>query len=234
MTMKQVTDYELEGWIRSYKLTAENGRGCGHRMTWQQRVQYAVGHAVNDYFTLPPAVRLQTPIQVLLNRRWPRELSGFSDLAHYWEVYNRIVENLTLVTGMMVYDYPVALYENWTTKATKLDIRLSLIVQAVWQERGNPLQMKVQKFLVEDDEEMTDAFVHMVNVFWHNAFGRPPGEIEVYALLEGRRYSFAGESLSLSKSTDYMSLLVDTWEREARRENGEDQHSAGCLGTCGL
>ncbi|GIO38391.1 hypothetical protein J41TS12_32520 [Paenibacillus antibioticophila] len=234
MTMKQVADYELEGWIRSYKLAAGNGRECDQRMTWQQRVQYAIGHTINDYFTLSPAFRLHTSIQILLNRRWPRELSGFSDLTHYWEVYNRMVENLTLVTGMMIYDYPVALYENWTTEATELDMRLSLIVQAVWQEHGNPLQMKVQKFLVEEDEGIVDAFVHMVNVFWHSAFGRPPGEIEVYALMEGRRHSFTGESLSLSKSSDYVRLLVDTWEREARRRGGEDQQSAGCPGTCGL
>lgn len=228
MTMKQVADYELEGWIRSYKLTAGNGRGCRHRMTWQQRVQYAVGHVINDYFTLPPAVRLQTPVQVLLNRRWSRELGGFSDLTHYRKVYNLILENLTLVTGMMIYDYPVALYENWSTVITELEMELSLIVQAVWQERGNSMQMKVQKFLVEDDPEVVDAFVHLVNVFWHSAFGCPPGEIEVYALLEGRRYSFTGESLILSKSEDYLSLLVDAWEKEVQGGDCGSRQFVGC------
>lgn len=229
MMIKQVADYELESWIRSYKLTGGNGRGRGQSMTWQQRVQYVVGHAINDYFTLPPAVRLHTPIQVLLNRRWPRNQSEFPDPLIYWQVYNQIVEHLTLVTSMMIYDYPVALYEKWDAEITGLDIQLSLIVQAVWQDRGNPQQMKVQKFLVEDDGEIVDAFVHMVNVFWHSAFGRSPGEIEVYALLDGSRHSFAGESLSLSKSVDYVNLLVDAWERD-----GGSQQSVRCPGTCGL
>lgn len=235
MMMKQVADYELETWIRSYKMvSAGTGRGQSQRITWQQRVQYAVGHAINDYFTLPPAVRLHTPIQVLLNRRWPRNQSDFPDPLLYWQVYNQVVGQLTLITGMMIYDYPVALYENWSTEATGLDMQLSLIVQAVWQERGDPQQMKVQKFLVEDDEEMVDAFVHMANVFWHSAFGRPPAEIEVHALLEDRRYSFTGETLNLSKSVDYVNLLVEAWESEARREDGEGQRSTECSGTCDL
>lgn len=228
MTMKQVADYELEGWIRSYKLAGVSQQGCVQRMTWQQHVQYAVGHTINDYFTLSPAFRLHTSIQILLNRRWPRDQSIFPDPSVYWQVYHQIVEHLTLVTGMMIYDYPVALYENWKTEVTELDIQLSLIVQAVWQQRGNPLQMKVQKFLVEEDEGIVDAFVHMVNVFWHSAFGCPPEEIEVCALLEGHRYSFAGESLSLSKSSDYVSLLVTAWEREAQGGDRGSQQIVGC------
>lgn len=226
--MKQVADYELEGWIHSYKLTGVGEQGCSHRMTWQQSIQYAVGHTINDYFTLSPAFRLHTSIQILLNRRWPRDQSSFPDPTVYWQVYHQVVEHLSLVTGMMIYDYPVALYENWQTEVPGLDMQLSLIVQAVWQQRGNPLQMKVQKFLVEDDPEVVDAFVHLVNVFWHSAFGCPPGEIEVYTLLEGRRYSFAGESLSLSKSSDYVNLLVTAWEREERGGDRGSQQIVGC------
>ncbi|MDU4697076.1 MAG: hypothetical protein E6Y08_14780 [Paenibacillus sp.] len=66
-----------------------------------------------------------------------------------------------------------------STDPEGLDLHLSVIFQTVWQERGNPDRVTVQKFLVEDNESITQAFVHMVNVFWHSAFGRPPGEIEV-------------------------------------------------------
>ncbi|MGG6312780.1 hypothetical protein [Paenibacillus macerans] len=229
---KRIVDYELEGWIRSLTAASGGQTGSEPKVTWQQRVQYAVGHAINDYYTLIPAVRLHTPIQVLLNRRWPRNQDDFPDPCVYWQVYNRIVSQLTLITGMMVYDYPVALYEKWGTHAAGLDLHLSVIFQAVWQQRGNPDRVTVQKFLVEDNEELVRAFSHMTNVFWHSAFGRPPGAIEVYALLDDRRHAIAGESLDLQASQDYVQLLAEAWESECRsasekeRESGEAKSPA--------
>lgn len=38
---------------------------------WRQQVQYAVGHTLNDFYSLLPEVRRETPIQFLLERRWP-------------------------------------------------------------------------------------------------------------------------------------------------------------------
>ncbi|CAM4453888.1 hypothetical protein U9M73_21705 [Paenibacillus phoenicis] len=227
---KQLADYELEKWLRSLKLDSSGPAGaCGQTynqtysqsygptgsgscISWQQRVQYAVGHAINDYFTLLPAVRLHTPIQVLLNRRWPRNQRDFPDPLFYWQVYHRMVSELTFITGTRIYEYPLALYENWGTHVAGLDLHLSIIFQAVWQERGNPDWVTVQKFLVEENESITQAFVHLVNVFWHSAFGRPPGDIEVYALMEGRRQVIPGESLDLQESLDYVWLLQEAWE----------------------
>lgn len=225
---RRIVDYELEEWLRSL-VTAPTGQAgvggqtCGGSpITWQQRVQYAVGHAINDYFTLIPAVRLHTPFQVLLNRRWPRNQSDFPDPLFYWQVYNRMVSELTLITGMRIYDYPVALYEKWGTPAAGLDLHLSVIFQTVWQQRGTPERVTIQKFLVEENETIAQAFIHMVNVFWHSAFGRPPGNIEVYALLEGRRRTVSGESINLQESLDYMLLLRDTWESECRAREREE------------
>jgi hypothetical protein len=153
---KQLADYELEKWLRSLKLDSSGPAGaCGQTynqtysqsygptgggscISWQQRVQYAVGHAINDYFTLLPAVRLHTPIQVLLNRRWPRNQRDFPDPLFYWQVYHRMVSELTFITGTRIYEYPLALYENWGTHVAGLDLHLSIIFQAVWQEGGEP------------------------------------------------------------------------------------------------
>lgn len=237
---KQIVDFELEEWLRSLMAVstgpAEAGgqSGGGPPITWQQRVQYAVGHAINDYFTHLPAVRLHTPIQVLLNRRWPRNQSDFPDALFYWQVYNRTVSELTLITGTRIYDYPVALYEKWGTYAAGLDLHLSIIFQTVWQQRGNPDRVTVQKFLVEENETLAQAFVHMVNVFWHSAFGRPPGLIEVYALMEGRRQTVPGEALDLQESLDYVWLLQEAWNGECRHRGsdeaggGEAKRTGGC------
>lgn len=223
--MRRIVDYELEGWIHSYS-AAEVSQGSGERkVTWRQRVQYAVGHAINDYYTLMPAVRLQTPIQVLLNRRWPRNQDEFPDPLFYWQVYNQVVAQLTLITGMLIYDYPVALYENWSMKSDVLGMQISIIFQALWQDRRDPTRITVQKFLLEDNEELVKAFSHLTNVFWHGAFGCPPGIIEVYTLLDDRKHDIIGESLELQASLDYVRLLTDAWETEIQGTGGKDREA---------
>ncbi|WP_334077775.1 hypothetical protein [Paenibacillus sanfengchensis] len=219
---KRIVDYVLDEWIRSQ--TDWGSRDAAQpKITWQHRVQYAVGHAVNDYFTMDPAVRVHTPIQVLLNRRWPRSRADFKDPLHYWRVYNRIVAQLTRITGEMIYEYPLALYENWETQVTELDVQLSVIFQAVWKSEsgGGPNQVKVQKFLVENNEELVKAFVHTAHVFWHSAYGEPPGKIEVHALLDERKYIFTREMLDLQKSLDYVRLLAETVDARSGTEKAD-------------
>lgn len=222
--MRRIVDYELEGWINSYSAVEESPRRGEAKLTWQQRVQYAVGHTINDYYTLIPAVRLRTPIQVLLNRRWPRNQHDFPDPVFYWQVYNRVVDQLALITGMMIYDYPVALYENWTMRSDALGMQISIIFQALWQDRGDPTRVTVQKFLLEDNEELVKAFTHLTNVFWHGAFGRPPGIIEVYTLLDERKHDIAGESLDLQASLDYVRLLADARDSEIQGMGEKERH----------
>lgn len=217
---KRIVDYVLEEWLRSQ---ADPGSrdGTQLKITWQHRVQYAVGHAIHDYFTLDPAVRIHTPIQVLLNRRWPRSKAEFKDSLHYWQVYNLIAAQLTRITGELIYEYPLALYESWETKVKELDRHLSIIFQVVWPSRTRPNQVKVQKFVVENNEELVKAFVHTAHVFWHSAYGEPPGEIEVVALLDDRKYVFTRKMLDLQKSLDYVLLLAETWDAQNAAEQAD-------------
>ena len=203
-----VLDYELEEWLRSQKAP-----GCPEcpKLTWQNRVQYAVSYAINDYYTLEPAVRLHTPIQVLLNRRWPRNKDDFPDPLHYWKVYNDIVGQLIRISEPDIYEHPIALYEKWDTQVAELDLHLSVIFQTVWQRsKDQKPWITVQKFLVEDHPELVKAFTHMANVFWNSAFGGPPDQIEVFALLDDRKYTITKERLDLNQSLDYVYLLAET------------------------
>lgn len=85
-------DYIVE---RALLDMSEGERSGGEGLPlWRQQVQYAVGHTLNDYYSLPPDVRLQTPIQFLLEQRWPPRPGGFSSLLHYWEVKDQVLDSL--------------------------------------------------------------------------------------------------------------------------------------------
>lgn len=228
--MRRVVDYELEAWIR-----AQTGQGCacscawkgsGQRQgqeqphfSWRQQVQYAVGHTVNDYLELTPEVRAHTPIQYLLNRRWPRSRHLFDDPLHYWEIYHRMTDQLTHSLSPHLEDYPTALYEQWETRFTEME-SLSMIFQAVWKQQDSQSakeQITVQKWLVEENDWLAEAFVHMTTVFWFSAFGQLPDVIEIFALMEGRRMVVTRAELELQQSLDYVRLLNHVFEESSAR-----------------
>ncbi|RCX15378.1 hypothetical protein DFP94_11562 [Fontibacillus phaseoli] len=206
----QLFDYELEEWVRGCPVPA--APLSAEQLTWRQRVQYTVGHTINDYCSLTPEVRNCTSIQLLLERRWPKKADGFLGDLHYWKVYARMAEQLSgIFANVSVTDYPVSLYEQWNAYIPELDLHLAMIFQAVWESKGvtgNPFT--VQKFMVEEDAEVIKAFVHMTNVFWHSVYGKPPAGIEVYALMSGKKLSFRGETLGLPESLDYVYLLSES------------------------
>lgn len=176
-------------------------------------MQYAVGHTINDYLELAPEVRMHTPVQCLLNRRWPRSRQLFNDPLHYWEIYHRMTEQLTFTLSPQIQDVPMALYERWETQLTQEE-SLSIIFQAVWQRRdphSGSERITVQKWLVEENDWLAEAFMHLTTVFWYHAFGTLPDEVEVFALLEGRRMVFAKEELDVRQSLDYVRLLADAF-----------------------
>lgn len=211
----QIHDYEIEEMIRN-----EITRKCTcskQHLNWRHRAQYAVGHALNDFYTLDPNVRKEIPIQYLIERRWPRKMDDFDNALHYWNVHNKIAEELARVASSDRIDkVPVMIYEQWNTFVPELDLKLSMIFQMVWQDIDSSGGMTIQKFLVDDDLGVVQAFVNMANVLCHYAFGGPAEVIEVYTLLTGRKHVYPKGSLALNQSLDYVSLLVgvDTVRRE--------------------
>jgi hypothetical protein len=225
----QIHDYEIEEMIRYesiHKCT------CTKRnLNWRHRAQYAVGHALNDFYTLAPHVRKEIPMQYLIERRWPRKMDDFNHPLHYWSVYNKIVEELTrVVSSDRIDKVPVMLYEQWYTVVPELDLNLSMIFQIVWQDIDSSGGMLIQKFLVDDDRSVIQAFAHMANVLCHYAFGGPAEEIEVYTLLTGRKHLFPKGSLALQESLDYVSLLVGVNTRSA--ELNIDCECKRCSDSC--
>lgn len=66
---------------------------------WRQQVQYAVGHTLNDFYSLQPEVRRETPIQFLLERRWPPKGTAFPSLMHYWDIKTAVADELMRIVS---------------------------------------------------------------------------------------------------------------------------------------
>lgn len=202
----QLFDYELEEWLRTY--SAAGPSLPSKKLTWRQRVQYAVGHAINEYYGMIPDARNRMPVHVLLERRWPKRAEDFLGETHYRHVYLAVIEQLEQIfKEANSMDYPIALYEQWSTNVVELDLNLVMIFQVVWHSKRTD-EFIVQKFMVQDDAEVIQAFVHMANVFWHSVYGRPADQIDIYTLMSGGKYSYRGKKLPLQPSLDYMNLLV--------------------------
>ncbi|WP_211744912.1 hypothetical protein [Paenibacillus sp. Marseille-Q4541] len=114
-TEKVLTDYRLEEMLwseQSWKRLRREEHSKPEEIAWRHRVQYAISHTVNEYYSLLPEVRREVPIQYLLEKRWPRHMTGFDSTDHYWNVKARVTDELTRVlsqrTELM---YPTLLFE---------------------------------------------------------------------------------------------------------------------------
>ncbi|WP_025694201.1 hypothetical protein [Paenibacillus durus] len=214
--LRKLHDYVAE---RALLDMAEASGGGKELPLWRQQVQYAVGHTLNDYYSLTPEVRSQTPIQFLLERRWPPQSRSFLSLLHYWEVKNTISDALVrLVSSCHAGEVPFMLYEQWYVPVPELQMNLSIIFQLVWHSRSRGGGLNVQKFMVCGNEEVARGFIHMANVFCRKTFGAPPESVELHYLMEGEMRRYDGNAYTLEASLDYLRLLA-VW-------NGE--RSSGC------
>ncbi|WP_052410254.1 hypothetical protein [Paenibacillus durus] len=199
-------DYIVE---RTLLDMAEVSAGGKELPLWRQQVQYAVGHTLNDYYSLTPEVRRETPIQFLLERRWPLRVQLFPSLMHYWEVKNTISDALVrLVSSCHEGEIPFMLYEQWYVPVPELQMDLSIIFQLVWHSRRRGSGLNVQKFMVCGNEEVARGFIHMANVFCRKTFGAPPESVEIHYLMEEERRLYDGNAYTLEASLDYLRLLA--------------------------
>ncbi|MBU5352314.1 hypothetical protein KQI74_08490 [Paenibacillus barcinonensis] len=208
-------DYKLEEMLRSpYRfIRPEPASEQQPALQWRHRVQYAVSHAINYFYSVDPEIRKEIPIQYVLEKWWPRKTDGFDSVLHYWDVKHKMIDELSLaIAANEDLLHPVILFEQWKTEVPSLTLDMSIIFQAVWQPEGWD-QLLVQKYMVVHDANVVEAFQHMVSVFCWEAFGKLPGMIEVYSLLEGRKIRFMPGRQSLQRSMDYLRLVRDSLPR---------------------
>lgn len=208
-------DFRIEHIMLGGAENASQGTHTTGLPRWRQQVQYAVGHTLNDFYSLQPEVRRETPIQFLLERRWPPKGNAFSSLLHYWDIKTAIADELMRIASVNhLQDIPVKLYEQWSVPIPELNLELSMIFQLAWKSQIRARSLYVQKFMVTADEDVIKAFLHMTNVFCRLAYGEPAETVEIYSLLDGRKYSFDGRSISLAESLDFVQLLSLFLEKE--------------------
>lgn len=208
MRYARLNDFRMEHIMLGGAAAPSGGGAATGLPLWRQQVQYAVGHTLNDFYSLQPEVRRETPIQFLLERRWPPKGNAFSSLMHYWEVKTAVGDELMrIVPGNHLRDIPVMLYEQWHVQVPELAIELAMIFQLAWNSEMSGRCLNIQKFMVSGNEEVITGFLHMANVFCHKAYGKPAETIEIYSLMDGRRQIFDGAGMPLGESLDYVRLL---------------------------
>ncbi|XEC95456.1 hypothetical protein AB6A23_02450 [Paenibacillus tarimensis] len=220
---QRIEDYKLEELLRCpyrYHKREKNG-GAGRRLNWRQHVQYAVGHIVNDYYTLPAEARWPGVVSRLADRRWPAGVKQFQSVEHYERTKLRAVSNLTLFLeseeGARV---PMMLFEQWEAYHPDLQVNLSVIFQAVFAE-GGPADTGyvIHKYVVNDDDQLFEAYGHLMTVYCSIAFPELPKRIEVLSVLNGKRHIIIPDSGSLGLSLDYMRLISGYWSESSGVKN---------------
>ncbi|WP_366295253.1 hypothetical protein [Paenibacillus sp. AN1007] len=215
-------DYKLEEMLRSPHRFIRPEPSAAQRpvLEWRHRVQYAVSHAINHFYSMDLDVRKEIPIQYVLEKWWPRKTDGFDSVLHYWDVKHKMIDELSLaIAANDDLKRPVILFEQWKTEVPSLQMALSIIFQAAWQPEGWD-KLLIQKYMVVHDANVVEAFQHMVNVFCWEAFGRLPGMIEIYCLMEGRKIRYIPGRQSLQRSMDYIRLIRDSMP-EAEKQVSE-------------
>lgn len=211
-------DYRLERWLASAKYgdseraARSSDAGSYH---WTERVQYAVGHAVNRYYAADPSLRCYADAGELVDYRWPRRIAYFDSEQSYWQLKDQVARNLHAFFASDGYDgqRPAMLYETFETRVEELGIDLSMIVQAAWQgEDGQGLHL--QKFVVEYDPAVLDGYRHAARVFCRCAFGADPAKIEAYHVLTGERIGLSLDGIPYERSLDYLKLAYSGMRQE--------------------
>ncbi|QOS79809.1 hypothetical protein JNUCC31_02330 [Paenibacillus sp. JNUCC31] len=218
-----LVDYRLEEMLRSpHRFIRPEPEAKQYApLQWRHHVQYAVSHAVNAFYSLDSDVRKEMPVQYLLEKWWPRKATGFESVLHYWDVKNKITDELSLAIAMNDdLKYPAILFEQWRTELPSLSMHLSMILHTAWLPEGWD-SLLIQKYMVVHDPNVVEAYQHMVSAFCWEAFGKLPGMIEIYCLLEGRKIRYIPGRQSLVRSMDYLRLIRDSIPSEEKVESDQ-------------
>ncbi|MBP1992451.1 hypothetical protein [Paenibacillus eucommiae] len=212
--MHLIEDYKLEELLRCpyrFHKQKEQEDQAASDVNWRQLVQYAVSHTIKDYYTLPASQRKSLNVADLVNRHWSNRGYKFESREHFWEIKRKVISHLSnTLTSQQHEENPMVLFEKWDTYVSRLDLQMSLIFQAIFgHPNASNSAYTVQKFIVDNDDEVITAFQHMAAVFCFSAFARLPEKIEVFTILDGKKRTFYPDEHTIEASMDYMRLIRD-------------------------
>lgn len=211
--MRLIEDYKLEQLLRyPYRYgVGQQKRRRRHDVNWKQLVQYAVSYVIEDYYRLPPNNRSINRLKELIEHRWTNRGYKFESGHHFSQVKSAVTESLVriLAEGERRDACPIISFEQWGTYVAALDLNLTMILQTVFAEENAEYKSaySIQRYIVDEDEEVIQAFRHMATVFGHSAFGRTPARIDVISVLSGKHYQFRPDARRLEQSVDFLRLI---------------------------
>ncbi|WP_338554220.1 hypothetical protein [Paenibacillus sp. KS-LC4] len=224
--VKLIEDYKLEELLRCpYRfIKRQTAKKRAGEVNGRQLMQFAVSHIVNDFYELPPHARTANVVKRLAERWWTPRVAKFDNAEHYWDAKLQAIVHLTAFLLEEQEAAPIIQFEQHRTFVEPLDMELTQIFQIVAEDPyGTNTDYIVQKFVVDEDEDVIVTFQHMTAVFCDSAFGKLPSRIDVLSVMSGQRISYYPSEADIAQSLDYM-RLVQTMLPEAewlRKSNNE-------------
>ncbi|MDF2721583.1 MAG: hypothetical protein K0Q59_1258 [Paenibacillus sp.] len=224
-----ITDYQLEEYLRcpfKYYNKYILQKSTDH-LNWKQLVQYAVNHAIYEFYTLPIESRSSSRIIDVLNRHWTNKVHRFESNPHFHRVKAKVIQSLLRELASDSSELPpLLLFENISVWIDELQSEMSMIFQlARWAKQS----FIIQKFIVDEDRDVTTAFVHMASVLSSKAFQTLPERIEIITLMTGQKQVYRPKREDLPGSIAYMQITNDLFqETTVYKKSSSVQECVAC------
>lgn len=218
--LQVIADFQLERWLHT--LTHEDRETDSQELNWQQLTQFAAYHAINAWYSLPPAARTQHMLKNEFEKKWTNKTQKFGTDTFYSEVKHRVMDQLYhILTNKNRIEWPLLLFESMDVWIDELDLGLSMIVQVM---ESTEESIVIHKFVMEDSAASLALFTHMSVVFCNKAFGEKPVQLQVVNLMSGKQHRIEMNHFTMDQSLDYLRLVKDVYLESRRctccREDG--------------
>jgi hypothetical protein len=209
VTIKTLHDHHIESFMRCpYKFYY----GWIHKKhvgqpTWRMTLQHVVNQVVKDYYSLAPDERTSFQVLAAIEKHWKRTINSttFSSKRECYTVLAKVTDHLLQCLPVTDAHPPLFLFEKFTAYIDELQTDVCLTFQV---GRWNRSGFQLQKFIVDDQEEMIYAYYHLATVFCQEAFGELPRKLEVTSLLSGKVYTFRPDTEDVPSALQYVRELT--------------------------
>ncbi|HWO96987.1 MAG TPA: hypothetical protein VNM45_11730 [Bacillus sp. (in: firmicutes)] len=221
VNVKTISNEHLEQFIHSPDIFLQEcllHKNRSPHMTWEKTVKSAVKQILKGYFQLPEQERTALSVLKLIEHQWGRiNVRLFQSKMHYYTVLAKITDYLLQELGTCSRIIPpLFLYEKYRVTVAELGIDLAVEVDVgEWTADS----YKIKKFMLDDSEEVRNAFVHLMAVFSRHAFNQLPDSIEFCCLMTGTKHEVCIKEVQYEESLHFLGLIKSTLEQSMMFKN---------------
>jgi len=221
INVKTISNEHLEEFIHSPDVFLQEcllHKNRGRHITWEKTVKAAVKQILKGYFQLSPQERTALSILKLIEHQWSCiNVRLFQSKMHYYTILAKVTDYLLQELGACSSMMPsLFLYEKYKVAVGELGIDLSVEID-VGEWTAN--SYKIKKFMLEDSEEVRNAFVHLMVVFSRHAFNQLPDSIEFCCLMTGTKQEVCIKEAQYEESLHLLGLIKSTLEQSMMLKN---------------